>query len=146
MDCTFICRSWNIASVSTNTNLIPWLSGRQILVRFPQGTKYQNINKQIYSVDWVAIDLKTLAHFSEAFSRDRERLKKSLNWLDADSSMYRVQSIEDGVVVLNRNGKNDQKLQRDLNRLIKSFEAKTMPPTRNLAGGSRRVHSCRGTG
>jgi hypothetical protein len=116
------------ASVSANTNLIPWLAGRQILVRFPQGTEYQNINKQIYSVDWVAIDLKTLAHFSEAFSRDRERLKKSLNWLDSNSSIYRVQSIEDGVVVLNRNGKNDQKLQQDLNRLIKSFEAKTMPP------------------
>ena len=97
-------------------------------MRFPNGTEYQDINKQIYSVNWVAIDLKTLAHFSEAFSRDQERLKKSLNWLDADSSIYRVQSIEDGVVVLNRNGKNDQKLQRDLNRLIKSFEAKTMPP------------------
>lgn len=116
------------ASVSANTNLIPWLAGRQILVRFPHGTKYQNINKQIHSVNWVAIDLKTLAHFSEAFSRDQDRLKKSLKWLDANSSIYRVQSIEDGVVVLNRNGKNDQKLQQDLNQLIKSFEAKTMPP------------------
>ena len=116
------------ASVSANTNLIPWLAQRQVLVRFPHGTEYQDINKQIHSVDWVAIDLKTLAHFSEAFSRDRERLKKSLKWLDANSSIYRVQSIEDGVVVLNRNGKTDQKLQQDLNRLIQSFKAKTMPP------------------
>ena len=97
-------------------------------MRFPHGTKYQNINKQIHSVNWVAIDLKTLAHFSEAFSRDQDRLKKSLKWLDANSSIYRVQSIEDGVVILSRNGKNDQKLQQDLNQLIKSFEAKTMPP------------------
>lgn len=117
------------ASVSANTNLIPWLAQRQVLVRFPHGTEYQNINKEIYSVDWVAIDLKTLAHFSEAFSRDRKRLKKSLEWLDANSSKYQVQSIEDGVVVLNRNGKTDQKLQQDLNRLIQSFEAKTMPPS-----------------
>ena len=117
------------ASVSANTNLIPWLAQRQVLVRFPHGTEYQDINKQIHSVDWVAIDLKTLAHFSEAFSRDRERLKKSLKWLDANSSIYRVQSIEDGVVVLNRNGKTDQKLQQDLNRLIQSFKAKTMPPS-----------------
>ena len=116
------------ASVSANTNLIPWLAQRQVLVRFPHGTEYQDINKQIHSVDWVAIDLKTLAHFSEAFSRDRECLKKSLKWLDANSSIYRVQSIEDGVVVLNRNGKTDQKLQQDLNRLIQSFKAKTMPP------------------
>ena len=116
------------ASVSANTNLIPWLAQRQVLVRFPHGTEYQDINKQIHSVDWVAIDLKTLAHFSEAFSRDRERLKKSLKWLDENSSIYRVQSIEDGVVVLNRNGKTDQKLQQDLNRLIQSFKAKTMPP------------------
>ena len=116
------------ASVSANTNLIPWLAQRQVLVRFPHGTEYQDINEQIHSVDWVAIDLKTLAHFSEAFSRDRERLKKSLKWLDANSSIYRVQSIEDGVVVLNRNGKTDQKLQQDLNRLIQSFKAKTMPP------------------
>ncbi len=116
------------ASVSANTNLIPWLAQRQVLVRFPHGTEYQDINKEIYSVDWVAIDLKTLAHFSEAFSRDRKRLKKSLEWLDANSSIYQVQSIEDGVVVLNRNGKTDQKLQQDLNRLIQSFEAKTMPP------------------
>ena len=116
------------ASVSANTNLIPWLAQRQILVRFPHGTEYQDINKQIYSVDWVAIDLKTLDHFSEAFPRDRKRLKKSLEWLDANSSIYQVQSIEDGVVVLNRNGKTDQKLQQDLNRLIQSFEAKTMPP------------------
>ena len=117
------------ASVSANTNLIPWLAQRQILVRFPHGTEYQDINKQIYSVDWVAIDLKTLDHFSEAFPRDRKRLKKSLEWLDANSSIYQVQSIEDGVVVLNRNGKTDQKLQQDLNRLIQSFEAKTMPPS-----------------
>ena len=117
------------ASVSANTNLIPWLAQRQVLVRFPHGTEYQDINKEIYSVDWVAIDLKTLAHFSEAFSRDRKRLKKSLEWLDANSSKYQVQSIEDGVVVLNRNGKTDQKLQQDLNRLIQSFEAKTMPPS-----------------
>ena len=117
------------ASVSANTNLIPWLAQRQVLVRFPHGTEYQDINKEIYSVDWVAIDLKTLAHFSEAFSTDRERLKKSLQWLDANSSIYQVQSIEDGVVVLNRNGKTDQKLQQDLNRLIQSFEAKTMPPS-----------------
>jgi len=96
------------ASVSANTNLIPWLAQRQVLVRFPHGTEYQDINKEIYSVDWVAIDLKTLAHFSEAFSRDRKRLKKSLEWLDANSSIYQVQSIEDGVVVLNRNGKTDQ--------------------------------------
>ncbi|MDC0316070.1 DUF2079 domain-containing protein [Synechococcus sp. AH-551-G15] len=116
------------ASVSANTNLIPWLAQRQVLVRFPHGTEYQAINKEIYSVDWVAIDLKTLAHFSEAFSRDRKRLKKSLEWLDANSSIYQVQSIEDGVVVLNRNGKTDQKLQQDLHRLIQSFEAKTMPP------------------
>ncbi|WP_245407153.1 DUF2079 domain-containing protein [Synechococcus sp. WH 8020] len=117
------------ASVSANTNLIPWLAQRQVLVRFPHGTEYQDINKQIHSVDWVAIDLKTLAHFSEAFSRDRERLKKSLKWLDENSSIYRVQSIEDDVVVLNRNGKTDQKLQQDLNRLIQSFKAKTMPPS-----------------
>ena len=117
------------ASVSANTNLIPWLAQRQVLVRFPHGTEYQDINKQIHSVDWVAIDLKTLAHFSEAFSRDRERLKKSLKWLDANSSIYRVQSIKDGVVVLNRNGKTDQKLQQDLNRLIQNFKAKTMPPS-----------------
>lgn len=117
------------ASVSANTNLIPWLAQRQILVRFPHGTEYQDINKQIHSVDWVAIDLKTMDHFSEAFPRDRKRLKKSLKWLDANSSIYKVQSIEDGVVVLNRNGKTDQKLQQDLNRLIQSFEAKTMPPS-----------------
>ena len=117
------------ASVSANTNLIPWLAQRQVLVRFPHGTEYQDINEQMHSVDWVAVDLKTLAHFSEAFSRDRERLKKSLKWLDANSSIYRVQSIEDGVVVLNRNGKTDQKLQQDLNRLIQNFKAKTMPPS-----------------
>ncbi len=117
------------ASVSANTNLIPWLAQRQILVRFPHGTEYQDINKQTHSVDWVAIDLKTLAHFSEAFPRDRKRLKRSLKWLDANSSIYRVQSIEDGVVVLNRNGKTDQKLQQDLNRLIQNFENKTMPPS-----------------
>ena len=116
------------ASVSANTNLIPWLAQRQVLVRFPHGTEYQDINEQMHSVDWVAVDLKTLAHFSEAFSTDRKRLKKSLKWLDANSSIYRVQSIEDGVVVLNRNGKTDQKLQQDLNRLIQSFKAKTMPP------------------
>ncbi|WP_413429964.1 DUF2079 domain-containing protein [Synechococcus sp. Cu2B8-bc1011] len=117
------------ASVSANTNLIPWLAQRQVLVRFPHGTEYQDINEQMHSVDWVAVDLKTLAHFSEAFSTDRKRLKKSLKWLDENSSIYRVQSIEDGVVVLNRNGKTDQKLQQDLNRLIQSFKAKTMPPS-----------------
>ena len=115
-------------SVSANTNLIPWLADRRILVRFPHGIEYQDTNNQVKPVDWVAVDLKTMAHFAEAFPNDRKRLRKSLRWLKNNSSIYKVQAIEDGVVVLKKNGTTNQILEEKINKLIEKLQPKTMPP------------------
>lgn len=118
----------NNASVSANTNLVPWLAQRRVLVRFPHDIGYLDGDKREKDVDWIAVDLNNLAHFAEAFPRDRKMLSKSLKWIENNAFQYPVQSIHDGVVVMARGGVLNEHHQNELKRLIEELTIKTMPP------------------
>ena len=118
----------NNASVSANTNLVPWLAQRRVLVRFPHDIGYLDGDKREKDVDWIAVDLNNLEHFAEAFPRDRKMLSKSLKWIENNASQYPVQSIHDGVVVMARGGVLNEHHQNELKRLIEKLTIKTMPP------------------
>ena len=92
------------ASVAANTSLVPLLARREVLVRFPFNTDYLDRKGRPQSVDWVAVDLDLLERYGRAFAGDWRQLRNSKRWIEEHRQAYRVQSLEDGVVVLQKEG------------------------------------------
>ena len=92
------------ASVAANTPLVPLLARREVLVRFPFNTDYLDRKGRPQSVDWVAVDLDLLQRYGWAFAGDWRQLRNSKRWIEEHRQAYRVQSLEDGVVVLQKEG------------------------------------------
>ena len=55
-------------------------------------------------MDWVAVDLDLLERYGRAFAGDWRQLRNSKRWIEEHRQAYRVQSLEDGVVVLQKEG------------------------------------------
>ena len=115
------------ASVSANTNLVPLLADRAVLVRFPNTTAFQDRQGKPQHVDWVAIDLNRQAFYAEAFSRERSALRKSLGWINKNRSVYRVQVVRDGVVVMQRNGEEHPEMEAALDQLRAELTTTSTP-------------------
>ena len=92
------------ASVAANTSLVPLLARREVLVRFPFNTDYLDRKGRPQSVDWVAVDLDLLERYGRAFAGDWRQLRNSKRWIEEHRQAYRVQSLADGVVVLQKEG------------------------------------------
>ena len=106
------------ASVAANTPLVPLLARRELLVRFPVNTGYLDRKGQTQSVDWVAVDLELLEHYGRAFAGDWRQLRKSKRWIEKHRQAYRVQSLEDGVVVLQKEGPIHASLELALDQTL----------------------------
>ena len=113
------------ATVSANTNLVPWLADRQVLVRFPHSTAYIDRSGQKQQVEWIAVDLNRQAFYADAFPRERQALRKSLTWIKQNRSDYAPQSIRDGVVVLQRKGKQQPSVSAALDQLVAEITTKS---------------------
>ena len=106
------------ASVAANTPLVPLLARRELLVRFPVNTGYLDRKGQTQSVDWVAVDLELLEHYGRAFAGDWRQLRKSKRWIEKHRQAYRVQSLADGVVVLQKEGPIHASLELALDQTL----------------------------
>ena len=115
-------------SVSANTNLVPWLANRPVIVRFPHTINYQEENGIQKFVDWIAVDLKDLEHFASAFPRDQKMLSKSLSILEENRGNYAVYSINDGIVVMQKGEKRSKALEQQLDLLIIEFSSQNDAP------------------
>ncbi|MEY4360124.1 MAG: hypothetical protein RLZZ631_1610, partial [Cyanobacteriota bacterium] len=119
------------ASVSANTPLIPHLAARQVLVRYPDHTTYQDRQGQAHPVDWIAVDLDHQRRYAAAFPQEQKALKKSLRLLRSSQTQgYTVQQLSDGVVILERNGPLNPSAQQALDQLLRQGKgALLLPPT-----------------
>ena len=107
------------ASVAANTPLVPLLARREALVRFPFATGYLDRSGLPQEVDWIAVDLQQLEHYSVAFRGDWKQLRNSHRWLAAHRDSHPVQAISDGVVVLQRNGPLHSDLETALDQRLR---------------------------
>ena len=114
----------NDGTVAANTPLIPLLARRQVVVRFPFTTQYNDRTGQSRHVDWIAVDLDMLERYSVAFRGDWRQLRRSRRWLEAHRDSYSVRALNNGVAVLQRNGKRDAALETVLDQWL----ARPMPP------------------
>ncbi len=112
------------ASVSANTPLIPLLARREVAVRYPESLHYLDRNKNKLSVDWIAVDLDWLERYSVAFRSDWRELKRIKEELPGQMNTYQVQSIDDGIAVLQRGGSNKPDLEQQLRERL----ATPLPP------------------
>ncbi|WP_296365492.1 DUF2079 domain-containing protein [Vulcanococcus sp. Clear-D1] len=111
------------ASVVASNQLIPHLAARLVLVRFPDHGAYQTRSGAAIHVEWVAVDLNQHLRYAEAFRQEQKALKRSLQLLKTlPSEGYRVQAVNDGVVVLQRNGEVDASAEQQLNRLLREIK------------------------
>jgi uncharacterized membrane protein len=108
------------ASVSANTPLIPHLAARQVLMRYPDHTSYQDRQGQTHAVDWIAVDLDYQRRYAAAFPQEQKALKRSLRLLRSSQAQgYAVQQLSDGVVILERNGPINPANQQALDQLLR---------------------------
>ena len=69
-------------------------------------------------VDWIAVDLEQLGRYGVAFRGDWKQLRKARRWLAAHRDSHRVQAINSGVVVLQRDGIQHPDLEAALDRQL----------------------------
>ena len=106
------------ASVSANTPLVPLIARREVAVRYPKSLHYLDRNKNKLAVDWIAVDLDWLERYSVAFRGDWRALKRIKQELPRQMDAYRVQAIENGIAVLQRDGPQKLALERQLRKRL----------------------------
>lgn len=91
------------ASVSATTYLVPHLSGRRSIIRFP-ALRYRNDQQQEETVEFAIADLWQLQQYQAAFDRDQELLETSLRLIPRlmRQRQYGIIGFSDGVVVLQK--------------------------------------------
>ncbi|MBV2351387.1 DUF2079 domain-containing protein [Synechococcus sp. HK05] len=108
------------ASVAASNQLIPHLAAREVLVRFPDHTAYQTRSGEPRPVEWVAVDLNHQQRYAPAFPQEQKALKRSLRLLKTlPQQGYRVQAVNDGVVILQRRGPVVPAAERQLTQLVR---------------------------
>jgi uncharacterized membrane protein len=96
------------ASVAATTYIIPHLSSRREILRFPQ---YQLLTDRgtVEPTQFIALDLAQLVTYSAAFKVDRERLQTIVPFVDRllETGEYGAIAFDDGAVLLQRETASD---------------------------------------
>ncbi|MBW4695372.1 MAG: DUF2079 domain-containing protein [Lyngbya sp. HA4199-MV5] len=92
------------ASVAATTYLIPPLSDRQAIVRFPNAMQFRDEAQQTQNVEYIVADLWQMQQYQPAFKLERNLLQASIKAIDQllQTQTYGIQTFQDGVVLLQR--------------------------------------------
>ena len=103
------------ASVAATTYLIPPLSGRREIVRFPNSIQFYTMERQVEKVDYIVADLWQYQQYQPAFKADRHALQASLSIISQTTQTreYSIQNFRDGVILLHHNGKVNSRADAD---------------------------------
>lgn len=96
------------ASVSATSHIVPHLSSRREIVRFPE-LEVQNDAGEVVQMEHVLLDVGQLAIYQEAFSDDRQRLRRDVRMIDRllERDRYGVVGFVDGVLWMRRGVASD---------------------------------------
>lgn len=91
------------ASVATTTYIIPHLSGRREIIRFP-ALEIRNDQKEVERVEYVIADLWRLRRYQVAFDDDLGRLQAMTQKIEAitESGEYGITEFVEGVILLEK--------------------------------------------
>jgi uncharacterized membrane protein len=90
------------ASVAATTFIVPHVSGRREVLRFPDHIQLRNDARAIVKVDYILADLWQLQQYQVAFKRDRSLLKTSVAEIGrlTQAQTYGIIGFQDGVILL----------------------------------------------
>jgi len=96
------------ASVSATTYLVPHLSSRREILRWP-GLQLRNDARQVISVDYVIADLWQLQQYQVAFDEERQLLQQSVALIDqlSGNREYGIINFKDGVILMQKAAASD---------------------------------------
>jgi uncharacterized membrane protein len=91
------------ASVAATSHIVPHLSSRREVLRFPD-LSLQNDAGDVVEMDYILLDLDQLVVYQTVFPADRQRLRRIGRSLDRllRAERYGVQGFVDGIVFLQR--------------------------------------------
>ncbi|MDE5085651.1 MAG: DUF2079 domain-containing protein [Trichodesmium sp. St16_bin2-tuft] len=91
------------ASVAATTYIIPHLSSRRAILRFPR-MEFRNDTKEVEKVQYIIVDLWRLNRYRVAFKSDRQRLETIVPRIEElyNSGEYGITNFRDGVVLLEK--------------------------------------------
>jgi uncharacterized membrane protein len=100
---TMLARIPSDASVSATTYLIPHLSSRRALVRFPM-LQFRDDAQVVVMVEYAIADLWQLQQYQAAFKADAQLLKDNLQVINqiTQENQYGMIGFEDGVLLLQK--------------------------------------------
>ncbi|HEY9849313.1 MAG TPA: DUF2079 domain-containing protein [Leptolyngbyaceae cyanobacterium] len=96
------------ASVAASTYIVPHLSSRREIVRFPSIQLRNDAGKEV-NVDYAIVDLWQLQQYQVAFKTDRQILKDSVYAIDLlfSNQVYGIVGFQDGVILIHRGAASD---------------------------------------
>ena len=96
------------ASVATTTYIIPHLSGRREIIRFP-ALEIRNDEREVEKVDYILADLWRLRRYQVAFDDDLVRLRAMTEKIESitNSGEYGVINFMEGIILLEKGAEND---------------------------------------
>jgi uncharacterized membrane protein len=91
------------ASVATTTYIIPHVSSRREVLRFPQ-YQLRNDAGELITVEYVLADLWQLQRYQTAFKSDRDRLREIVTLIDSltTTGEYGITAWKNGVILLQK--------------------------------------------
>ncbi len=97
------------SSVAATTFLLPQLSARRAIVRFPELRQIRNDAGQVENVEYIMADLWRLEQYQSAFKPERQLLKDSIALIDkiVQNQEYGMLNCLDGVVLLGRSARSN---------------------------------------
>jgi uncharacterized membrane protein len=104
------------ASVSATTHIVPHLSSRREIIRYP-ALRLRTDDRTEISVDYVIVDLWQLQQYSVAFADSRNRLNRLVPRIDklVEANRYGLIGIADGVLLLQHEVPSDNTALDDWN-------------------------------
>ena len=96
------------ASVAATTYIVPHLSGRREILRFP-ALELRNDDREVVQMEYAIADLWPLEQYIPLFKHDRARLQAMVRVIETihNSGLYGIVGFTDGVIFLHRGQPSD---------------------------------------
>ncbi|ERT04715.1 hypothetical protein M595_5325 [Lyngbya aestuarii BL J] len=111
------------ASVATTTYIIPHLSSRREVLRFPQ-FELRNDAGEIVKMDYILLDLWQMQQYQEGFKRERGQLKEIIPILDqfTATNEYGIIGFKDGVILFQKGADSNPQAVENWNQFRQELE------------------------
>ncbi|MUL35688.1 DUF2079 domain-containing protein [Gloeocapsopsis dulcis] len=91
------------ASVAATTYIVPHLSSRREILRWPM-FQLRNDAREVIEMEYVIVDLWQLQQYQAAFEEERQLLQTSITIIDqlTNNQQYGILDLQDGVILMQR--------------------------------------------